>query len=70
MKTKKKSSLGKKKTKAKKPYVFGSIKKQTFDQLVGSERGSIIKVYGLVCNSGMYTCDPYNCTSNNCDNRC
>ena len=60
----------KKSGKSKKDFVFGTIKKQSFDKLMGTERGSIIKVYGLVCNCDMYSSDPYNCSSTGCDSHC
>lgn len=70
--SKKSSSLkkSKKSPKNSKSFVFGSVKKQSFDKLMGTERHTLIKVYGLVCNCDVYNCDPYNCSSTGCDSHC
>lgn len=51
-------------------YTFGTIEEISFDELLGIERGEMLQAYGQVCYCGMYSSDPYNCSSGYCDNRC
>ncbi len=53
-----------------KEYEFGKMEVVSLDKLLGIERGSVLQVFGQVCNCGMYNSDPYNCTSGLSDNRC
>lgn len=66
-----KRSNSKEKAESKKPaYSFGYIEEVSYEELLGLERGQMLQAFGQVCYCGMYSSDPYNCSSGYCDNRC
>lgn len=65
------NKIVKKASAAKKPkYFFGTIEECSYDELLGAERGDMLQAFGQICYCGMYSSDPYNCSSGMCDNRC